>query len=736
MRALALLAYLAAAPAPALGAEEQAQDYPLPAPPQAGHLKFVADHFEYESSSAMIHLKGHVRIVESTPTASEIPGVNPALGMAAWNLKADEIWLDADRHTLRSEGFLMLEDGYSAVYGDRAEFDYKTHRGLLRNPAAGHGELSIHAKSVRIGDKGRLDYRGADFSGCIRYPNPHYHFHASHVTVVPQKYIAAYNTFFYIGRVPIFYTPVLFKSLRKKNFFRFKLQPGYDRRNGGFIKSTLLNSHGPHVYSKLYIDYYTSQGVGVGGELHHRTDGDSRGVLYGYHIGENEGSHRDRWSILGDKYQAVTSSVSFQGRLQIQSDSDFNNDYARSSVFRVTPELINSGAVVYRLPAVTARLSYSRTDSDLGTRTKFFKTTESSPRLDVQSAAQQWGRLPWLNTLTAFADNSYDRWRGYQQKSAGAGWEGTRTIALARGLSFTPLLRYEQAYFNRVDEATSFKSSSTILDTFIGRYTTEGTLRFATPVGDWDLTQLYVRRQKAGSMADDAGALDHGVESNLMSLEDAFRPSRQVLVRILTGYDFRKFRDRDVGFRRRVQPIVGEVVYNPRPSLNFTVRDDYQLEDRNRSFLFSGQWGESDGTFIGGGFSHNLASARSYFANSEFGWKYSAPPGKDEQGQEKSSPGSGGEPGSWRVAGALRSEITSGGGFNRVRSMRLFEKEISISKTFHDFYARAMGRFRSGGVKEFFFRIDMRLGSFHQVVKRDWEAEWFPERKNSLEDRP
>lgn len=684
-------------------ASAAAQEYELPAPPAPStgstHLDFAADHLDYESGNSVIHLKGAVRIREST-----------------WTVKADELWLDAKRQLARSEGGLLVEDGVSAIFGDSGEFDFGSHTGTLYHSSAGHGDWRIHSQSARLGERRRLDYFSADFTSCSFDPKPHYHFHSSRITVVPKKYLLARNAVFYLGPVPLLYTPLLYKSLKPRHLLRFKVQPGYDRRNGGFLKGTLLTEHTPHLYSKLYLDYYGSQGLGTGAELERHKGEDSRGVLYGYRLRETHNG-RERWTMLGNGYQALTSSVAFQGRLQVQSDADFNNDYARSSVFRVTPELVNNAAVVYRLPRLTARLSYSRQDVASEDRAKFLKAAESSPRLEARTAELSIWRLPWLNVFDGFADNTFDKNRSFLEKSVGAGWEGTRTFNLLRGVSLIPKLGYRQTYFNRADSPADFSSTATVKDAFVGRYSLQGTLRVATLAGDWDLTHLYEKRQKAGSFSDDAGAPDHGVEKNLLTVTDGFRPTRKVLVRAFSGYDFRVFRDRTVGFRDRVQPIVGELVYTPRTSLNFSLRDDYQLQQGNRSFLFGGQWGDEGGTFLGAGAGYNLAQAGRYFVNADFGWAPST--------------------GTWRLAASLRSEASTSGGVGRLSRFQLFEKELMLSKVWHDFFTRAMLRLRPGGVKEVSIRVDLRLGRVSTAAPRhDWEAEWFPERRTGAYDRP
>jgi len=286
-------------------------------------------------------------------------------------------------------------------------------------------------------------------------------------------------------------------------------------------------------------------------------------------------------------------------------------------------------------------------------------------------------------------------------------------------VSFTPRLAYRQTYFNRFDSLADFSSTSTVRDAFVGRYAAQGTLRVASPLGDWDLSHLHERRQRPDSFSDDAGAPDHGVETNLLTLTDAFRPARTVFVRASSGYDFRVFRDRTLGFRERVQPIVADVLYTPRRALSLSLRDDYQLGVGNRQFLASALWGEEEGAHLGGSAGHSLSDAEKYLFSAELGYAPSS------------------SSATWRAAAVLRSEASTPGGPRRLSGWHLFEKELLLVKTWHDFYTRLLLRLRPGGVKEVNLRVDLRFGSVKdRVPKKDWESEWFPERRSGALERP
>lgn len=721
--ALAALAVCAAAEAP---------EPALPPPPEAPHVEFMADHMDYEESSATIHLKGDVRLRQST-----------------WTIRADELWINTESGGGRGEGGLFMQDGASALRAEGGEFNFRRETARLRGASSAHGDWRFYGKSMKMSAGRRLSYRSSDFTGCNYGPKPHYHFHASYVSVVPEKRLVAYNTFFYLGRIPLFYTPVLYKSLKPKHLLRFRVQPGYDRRNGGFARSTLVTDHGPYVTSRLFIDYYGGQGfvtqglykrdyygglgLGTGGELHRRKGDDSRWDLYGYRIRETKDGN-PRWALLGNAYQALPGSFSIQNRLQMQSDAQFNDHYARSRALRVTPELINSGAVVYQRPSVTARLSYSRTEvSEQASRvfargaTKdetiskhFTRTFESFSRLDVQTRSFSVGRLPWLNTFTGFADRTFQDGRSYIEKTAGGQWEATRTVPLARRLSLTPKAFYSQTYFNIYSRADRFGQSAPVFDTFVGRYQLAPNLRLGSPIGDWDATYVYQRRLRPGTYLNDNDAFDFGVESNQVNLQDTYRPTRRILMRVSSGYDFRRFRDRVVEYRRRVQPVVSDVTYTPWSLLNLTLRDEYNIVDGHQAILAGAVLGYEDSTYLSNTLSYNKASPRQYFTNTEFGWVDASQ--------------------SLRFSGALRAVTESAGAMTRLHGYYPFEKQLMASKTWHDFSGRAQWRLRPNGVEEISIYFELKLPGMaaEEKARKDWEAEWFPghNQKGGDTDRP
>ncbi|MDE2291846.1 MAG: LPS-assembly protein LptD, partial [Elusimicrobia bacterium] len=631
-----------------------------------------------------------------------------------WTLRADQARVDMQTHRARAKGGFELDDGYSVLRGQEGEFDLTDRTGWVGSVRTEYHPWYVWAKRGTLDARQKARFRDAVFTSCNDDP-PHYFFRATELNVTPRKYLTAYNVRFYLGDVPLFYSPFLWKSLRKEHFVHTRVMPGYDKRNGVSLRSNTLFGLGPWIRGKLFLDGYTHEGFAAGSELVTKRSEDSRGALYGYWVRKDE-SGRMRWTVLGSGYQALGSTYAAQGRLQAQSDPDFNNNYVRSNAFRVTPELFNSAALVRRTKWTTTRLTYSRHDVSASSGTRFQRAQESTPRLEWQTAQLSLRKLPVLFDFNAFADDNYDVARGFTQRSVGTGVEATQTLDIHRGVSLTPRAAYREVYESRREAYTTALTSAVYQDVFTGYYDLGTNLRLDSPVGAWDLGYLFTRRLKPDTLEGDYGAPDYGVESSLLSVTDAIRPSRRWLARFGSGYDYRPDRLTAPGFRGRVQPFTTDLTYFAPRGIELSLRDDYQLDRGNRAFLFQGDWGERDGTFASVGLQHDIDQADAYYLATEAGW---AP--------KKSL---------WVFSGALRHLVRTPGGVD-LHGYQLFEKELQVSRDFHDFHTHALFRLRPGGVKEALFNVELRFRPAppRRTKAVDWEKEWFPWRGKKQDDQ-
>lgn len=664
----------------------------LPPPPVSTAAVYSADHFEYIGSTsgadAQILLTGSVELKDSS-----------------WTLRADTLRLDMTRRSANAEGVFELDDGLTVLRGESGTFDFEDKSGTVDVVRAEYHPWRVWARSGRLEADRKGRFKSALFTSCAGNP-PDYHFRSSGLHIKPGRYLIATNVRFYAGPVPLFYTPVLWKSLNPNRLLRARTIPGYDKRNGPNLRTHTMFSPVVWMQGKLFLDYYGAQGFAQGAELGFKPSEDSRGGLYGYRIREKH-SGKERWTVIGNTYDAIGSSYSVQGRVQAQADPEVNNHYVRSNAFRVSPELVNSGALTRQTAKTTTRITYSRLDRSNSAGDGFRLERESLPRIEFQTAQMSLRRLPALFTMTGFADNSFTRSRDFQQKSAGVGLEVTETKVLLPGVSLTPRVAYREEFEDKRETLNTYLSTQTMRDVFIGYYEFGSNLRFDTPLGDWDGRYAFIQRLKPQSMQDDSGALDHGVEKNLVTLQNTVRPHRRVFMRVSSGYDLRVFRNASMGFRERVSPFTTDLNFDLKNRLSLSLRDAYSLDRGNEAFLAQLDWGERGETFLSGGLTQTHDRAESYFASTEAGW---APPNSK-----------------WGAQGALRYVLNTPGGFD-TRGFRVFEKELAISHKSHDFFTKVLARFRPGGVAEVQLRVELRTDrpAILRKAAKKWEEEWFP----------
>ncbi len=724
-------------------AQARAADYPLPPPPRVSSastvLNFSADHLDYSSATALIHLRGHAVVHESS-----------------WTLKADDLWINPETHRGTAPGFFIVKDSMSAVAGRGGFFDFDSHQAVMAHAASGSGDWRVHARQGVLEPNRSIDYYQARFTSCDIYPHPHYYIYSSHLTVAPNRYLLARNDVFYLGSYPLFYTPVFYKSIKPGNdnsLFEWKAQPGYDNRNGYFLDNTITSHWSRSFYTKTFLDEYTQEGVGAGAELDDHESQNSRGTLYGYQINEQTspdlrptgGSHR--WVVMGERYQSLARNWGFHGNLQAMSDPLFNNDYARSSLYPFTSELNNSAALTYTGSSFTAHVSYSRVDLANAAGTGFQKVSESAPRLDIQSKSFKIGKLPWLNTLSGFQDNTYAQGQGFIQHSGGANWQGTQSIHLARGLTLRPAVSYNATYYNKyfvpfnnslynfTSPATQVYVSSPLAnsplysDALISRYSVSNNLSWESRLGYLNAAHSMTFRSRPGSFAVDTSAPDYGLEQNLVTLNDSFSPAPKLWASLGSGYNLQQLQGYSLGFQQRLQPITGDLDYTPRAFTSFDVHDQYVMGVGNESFVADGQWGDPKGAFVGGGVGYNLFGpdigvifggtlpSEDYYTDARFGWV---------------SPG-----GTWHFVGALYAGLNSPGGIARANRFALFDKELQVVKLWHDFISRLGFMWRPDGAKLVHVSASLRLGHSPEAVAQAlrenyWESEWYPQRQTDI----
>jgi hypothetical protein len=597
-----------------------------------------------------------------------------------------------------------MNDSSGTIYGKSGVFDYAAHTGYINDGSFAYGGFFFSGRRVEL-SPGRYLYKKARLTSCDKTP-PHFHINASRIYLVPGRYFLTYNNFFYLGRVPIFYFPVLYKPLGGGTPFVSSFHFGHDDRSGYFVKSTYAYKFNPQTRGKLYLDYFSKKSFGTGGELDYQEKEKTNADISMYRIRES-GTEHDRWGLNGGYWHSLTNfnesdKVSYysQSSFRLLSDPEFNNDYFRANPFAVSPDKQANLAFTRRSNTTVTRLSAATQYTRSADLVSFEKSYESAPRLDFQKLPFTIGKIPVLNSFTGYFENAKEPGVAYFQRKGRGAWTVSKTVPLVRSLTLLPSASYDQSLF--------IATSSRNTDQWIGRYGAGANMRYDRLWGSLDLGYSYLARMRVNRLGKERDSADKGEELRSLSSQLFITPTYTTYFKAGAAYDMRN----GVGgsFSRRLSTTTVEFYHAPRKNLDIYLQDSYRFGDGNKSFvaqLYSGD----EKNYLGVGLAHYSTQPHDYIMNQMMGFRV---PWAQ----------------SWRAEGVLRYNLVHFTGPGD-KTVKFFEKGLVLYKDFHDFHTSWHFMVRRG-VNEFHFLISLKM---NDKGKRDpledsARNDWHPWRKD------
>jgi len=666
--------------------------YDLPSSTGTHRVSFSADTAAFNEYTRAIDLEGNVKLEEFS-----------ALDKPVKLIRARNLTVNMASSTVVSPADFVMDDDAGTTYGKSGVMNYGTESGLIKDGRFAYKNFIFRGRVVQF-TKSKYVYKKASMTSCDEEP-PHYRLRASRIYLVPERYFLAYNNVFFVGKVPVFYFPVLYKPLGGGTPFVSIFRPGYDQRNGFFIKSSYVYRVNKETRAKLYLDYFEKRGFGTGTEIDYRRPEKNISNVSLYRIREY-GTVKDRWGMSGGYWHKLNrfnesdpAQYYSQGYFRLLSDPKVNNDFFRNNPFAISPDEQASVALTRTTSRTMMRVSAYGRETNTPDYSAFKKANSSLPRLDFNLVPFQLLGLPVLNSFTSYFENAQDIGWNYWQKRGGANWTVSKSVPLAPRVTLSPSVYYDQSVY--------ISTSSGGLDTWTGRYGGATTLRFDRAWGAFDVGYAYRRRLRNNKTVNSSAA-DKGQETNSVSTQLFVMPRFNTYFKLSSSYDLRDYYR--ASFSRRMTPVIAEIYYAPRPGMDVYAEDSYKLGDGNKSFVSQVTLGGGD-NYVGGGVANYSTDPNAWVISNTVGfrpWKKSG----------------------WRAEAVLRYRMYARGNY-RFGDFRFFEKALTLYKDFHDFHTKWDLRERSGGVKEFFFYLSLKMND--PLRKDDLEEKsrefWRPWRK-------
>jgi lipopolysaccharide assembly outer membrane protein LptD (OstA) len=662
---------------------DDAAAYDLPSSTGTHHVQFESDFANFNEYSRDIDLEGNVKLHELSPEGRQLKFI-----------RARYLTVSMASHTVISPSDFVMDDDTGTVYGKSGTMDYRSDSGHIADGRFAYRNFIFSGRVVDF-TREKYIYKKASVTTCDAEP-PDYRMRSTRIYLVPGRYFLAYNNVLFIGKVPVLYLPILYKPLGAGTPFVSIFRPGYDKRNGAYMKSTYLYRINRETRAKVFLDYFSRQGLGTGAEFDYKKPEKDITDISAYRIREY-GQTKDRWGLNGGYWhlfnrfnESDPAQYYSQGTFRLLSDPNVNNNFFRSNPFAVSPDEQASLALTRKTAYTVTRLSASGTETKSADSTVFQKSNSSIPRLDFNTIPFRVLGLPVLNTFTSYIENARDAGTTFTQERGGANWTVNRSVPLVKGLTLSPSVFYGQSLF------VSTMSTGEI--SWVGRYGGGANLRYEKLWGSLDLGYTLQHRLRTDKMEDDRAAADKGQETSAVTSQLFVMPMFNTYYKLSTSYDMRTYYT--AGFDRRLQPITAEVYYSPRQLMDIFATETYSVHSGTRSFVAQMNFGDKV-NYLGGGIANYSNDPRAWIISNTLGlrpWRGS----------------------SWRIEAVLRYRLVSEGGLD-VSDFRFFEKSLILYKDFHDFHTRWDFMERSGGVKEFRFYINLKMND--------------PSRKDDLEEK-
>lgn len=257
------------------------------------------------------------------------------------SLTADEVLIDLDAQQAEAQGNVVLWRSGQQWFGRHLVYDFANDRMRFLDTSFDGQWVFVKAPEVEIEERGKqVVARNAKVTTCD-LPVPHYHFEAGRVELTPGERFSVYNSWLKLGRTPVAYVPYFTRSLDPEDPTWISMG-GYSKRKGAFALNKLAWTTHDYLHLRLYGDYYSELGPGVG--LKNRYQGKEpdnlAGFLYAYYLDGTDDNdfiqgppetasevEAERWKIAGKHWQRFGERTTLSAWYQALSDEEFNEDF-------------------------------------------------------------------------------------------------------------------------------------------------------------------------------------------------------------------------------------------------------------------------------------------------------------------------------------------------------------------------------------------------------------------------
>ncbi len=651
----------------------------LPAVVFAYQIDIAADNLEYDQNCGKISAKGNVVFVWEDRTVS-----------------ADYVEFIIEEKVMRAYGNVKVDEGGNAVFANSVEYYYDEEKGEINETLGYSAMVFMRSRKMDRIDKNAYSINNITLSTCD-LDHPHTYFKAKKGKIVLGERITIYNPILYVGKVPVFYLPIVTKSLKGGSGFStglsFTVEPGYTSEGGFSLKTTAAYGFSESMNLKAMLDYFGSRGIGYGGEFNYFTP-TARGSIYAYNINDNS-TGTERWTVRPYYWQRINNEWTIQSQAEFISDTSFNNYYNQDDWERTLNTLHSYFSLTRQDKNGNLMMLAERYDTY--SEDGYEPTMIALPQINYSYYPKKifFGMTHNFDLTYRNEYREYDPYNNpgnfFYKNTAGLTYNLSKDFRFGRRFTLKPSVGFIENWYDK--DNTGITNHN-----FVTRYLASLNSRLRVNRWmDWNVNYAIRARSAENSLDVDSQNNDYGIETNLLSFTNYMYIGSRTTVRNFVSYSFRDFRYSDPS---RWSPFITELTYTPKYYITAYVRQSQLLEPfKFQSMQMDVKIGELEKAYINfGAFYQNYEDAsliyRSHEVDNTFGFGVWLNP-------------------KWRLDYNIRTTATLD-----FKYIRLNDHEFRLYRDLHCYNLGLTWRIR-GIYHEVFFKFDLKTNMPFSRQKAD-----------------
>jgi hypothetical protein len=243
---------------------------------------------------------------------------NASLVLKDMTVRGQYFVLNTTTNILRGEGDIYIEKEGQDIYSDAFTMDLNANTleldAMDMTLTPFDTTHNIYVKAEAMEDKDGITTGKKGWVSTCEYDPPHYYMAADNFIYEPNKHLIGQNVNLHnpVFGVPLgFWTPAYIFDLGKRQVVYLMPVMGTNNSEGTFFKSTFDYYFGSDKYGKVYVDFLSFRGIGLGAKHHYGLGDNTEGSIYQYGVS----GQQDRISEW-DQTVALSDIWDFQSTLK------------------------------------------------------------------------------------------------------------------------------------------------------------------------------------------------------------------------------------------------------------------------------------------------------------------------------------------------------------------------------------------------------------------------------------